>query len=484
MGDVDMTEAGIAESIAPQADVIDIPSQLLAAVGNHGGGRLVIVMGAGCSVEAPSSLPASDRCSREVWQELRDDEILGPDDCANSDDLSAVADAVYEKCGSQVELVKRLPARFRYAEPNDGTLLAAALLREGVAHHVITLNFDLTFSTALVRVGAHGDVAVLNGPEDHEHMGTHNLIYLHRNVEASDPETLVLRTAALDQQWREGWEEVVVRMALVAPIVVFAGLGTKVGALVESSQSIKQALGGSMAVVQVDIGRREDSAYADALGVSEGNFVQAGWSEFMDLLGRRVVKAYLQMLRAASRRLIDQAEVAPEDQEPLFERLVAAGLLYLGELRARWTLDPSMPYLTATQADPEHIADLLLCVALLERVVGARAAFVERGLVELSRDGHPVALIALGTGRGVSPWLAAESRLRTRPSTTVSSALRPTLGVLAHVRKRPETLAPPENIVPSRTGDNIVTGVVQFPVLELDDLRRDPTQVLALVKAA
>jgi hypothetical protein len=468
-------------------DTLPIPTEVREVAG-VGGGRLVFVLGAGCSVEPPSSLPTSKRCSRDAWQHLVDDHVLAPEDCVDPDDLSCVADAVYEKCDGQAPLVRRLPPRFRFAEPNEGSLLAAALLREGVAHHIVTLNLDLTMTSALGRVGAGADVQVIRGPEDHARMGNRNLVYLHRNIDAADPDTLVLRTADLDENWQGNWEEVVAHMALATPVVVFAGLGTPVGVLIESTRRIKEALGEVVKLVQVDVGRREDSAYAAALGITDADYVCAPWSAFMRQLGERVVKAYIQTLREACRQLIEDEGVPAEDAETSLTSLVTPGLLALGQLRARWTLDASRPYLTAGEVDDHHIADLMLAVSMLERLLGARARFMDGGLVELRRNGYLLAFVALGSGRGVSPWLTAETRLRTvRPGSTQSS-FNPTFGILAHVRSRPENVAPPDDIGPSgsniATGSSIVTGAGSFPVLHLDDLRDNPSQVDDLIKAA
>lgn len=468
-------------NVAPD---VRLPSSLLEAIGAEAGGRVVFVIGAGCSVEPPSALPASGRCSREAFQRLVDDEILEHGDCPDPGDLSAVADAVFTKCGGQRELVRRLDKRFRYAEPNEGTILVAALLREGVVQNVVTLNFDLTLSSALRRVGAVGDVEVLKGPEDHDRLGARNVVYLHRNVDAVDPESLILRTAALDDSWREDWEQVIVQMALAAPVVVFAGLGTRVGVLVESSRWIGKILEDRTTSVQVDIGARSASVYAEALGISEENYIEAGWGQFMALVGRRVVKSYIAGLRQATETILQEGGVQSEELEPLYEQLIAAGLLYLGGARASWALDDKAPYFTANQVDVELIADLMLGIAYLRRISNADATFVDDGLIELSRAGRTIALVAIGTGRGVRTWLAAEARLCARQTNRMPSALSPTLAVLAHVRDRPDGVAAPEDIVTQPSPASIIPTGPSYPLVELDALRANPDVVPELVAAA
>jgi hypothetical protein len=461
-----------------------IPSRVLEAVGDPGGGQLVLVIGAGCSIEEPSGLPDSRRCSRDLWNSLVDDGVLASGDCSDPDDLSCLADAVYAKYGSQAELVKRLPAAFRSAEPNEGSMLAAALLREGVASHVVTLNVDLTMTQAVGRLGTDAAIRIVKRPEDHDQMGKHNLVYLHRNVDAEDPNSLVLRTAALEEQWKQGWEEVVAQVALAAPVVVFAGLGTEVGVLVASALRMKQALNRTGTVAQVDIGMRDDSVYATKLGIDDEHFISAPWSEFMRRLGERVAKGHTRALENATKVLVGDHGVADEIIGPLLQRLAEEGLLYLGELRAKWTLETKAPYRSASEVPPANLADLLLAVAMLERLTGTTAHFVEDGLVELCRGGVPAAVLAVGTGLGFASWLTAEDRLRREQARHNATGLRPTFGLLAHVKNRAAAVAAPVDIVANVDAASIVTGPGAFPIFELEDLRAKPEDALALVRAA
>jgi hypothetical protein len=463
---------------------MEIPSRVLKAAGDLGGGKLVIVMGAGCSTEDPSGLPDSRSCSLEMWKQLQDNGVLESGDCVNPEDLSCLADAVYAKRGGQSELVNCLGQEFRLAAPNEGSMLAAALLREGVASNIVTLNFDLTMTHALARLGADAKISVLRRPGDHEHMGAHNLVYLHRNVEAEDPETLVLRTAALEEQWQSGWEEVIAQIALATPVVIFAGLGSEVGVLVASATRLRSSLGDSVALVQVDIGAREDSVYAAKLQIDDENFISTGWSDFMRALGMRVAQAQAGVLEQAARGLVADHGVGDEEVEPLLKRLAGAGLLYLGELRAKWALDQQKPYRNAGEINAENVGDLLLGIAMLERLTSCEACFVEDGLLELVRDGSSVALIAVASGLGIAAWATAEQRLRAAQGQHTALALHPTFGLLAHVKARPEAIAPPADIVAAKPPESIVTGPGVFPIFELEQLRSEPSEVLSLVRAA
>jgi hypothetical protein len=314
-------------------------------------------------------------------------------------------------------------------------------------------------------------------------MGKHNLIYLHRNVDAEDADTLVLRTAALEDQWKDGWEQVVAQVALAAPVVVFAGLGTEVGVLIASALRVKAALSETVAFVQVDIGTRDASPYAVKLGIDDTHFVSAGWSEFMRALGERVARAQARSLKEASELLVSNHGVGAEATDPLLDRLVSEGLLYLGTLRAKWALEQK-PYASASEVSTANLADLLLAVAMLERLTGCEAHFVDDGLIELRQEDMRPVVIAVGTGLGVASWLAAEARLRSGQTQHTATGLRPTFGLLAHVKQQLETIAAPTDIVAEADPASIVTGPGEFPIFELEKVRAEPADALTLVRAA
>ena len=156
------------------------------------------MLGAGCSHEEPTSLPPSGHLSEECHRQLVADGILDEDEVEDKSDLSAVAEAVVAKTQSQRELVDRFPPdAFRYAKPNDGYVIMAALLLEGVLADALTLNFDFALRTALGELGAGARVSTVRGPEDHTRLGTRNLIYSHCDID-SDPDSIILRTTELE----------------------------------------------------------------------------------------------------------------------------------------------------------------------------------------------------------------------------------------------------------------------------------------------
>jgi hypothetical protein len=207
----------------PEAD--PIPSELLAAAA-RADDQIVIVMGAGCSKEAPTSLPLAGELSNRIYRTLVANGVLPSDACADAGDLSAVAQAVKDKTGSQRLVVDEFPPdAFRGAQPNEGHLLLAAFLREGVVADVLSLNFDLSVSTAVAQLGGSVEVRIIKGPEEHDRFGPRNLVYLHRNIE-SPADELILRPEQLESEWSNQWEEAVARRALSGPVTVFVGLGS------------------------------------------------------------------------------------------------------------------------------------------------------------------------------------------------------------------------------------------------------------------
>jgi hypothetical protein len=85
-----------------------LPAELLQAVSSPGGGKIALIVGAGCSVEAPTSVPVAEQCSIEVHRRLLADGVLQKGDCTDPADLSVVAEAVFAKKNSQRDVVERL----------------------------------------------------------------------------------------------------------------------------------------------------------------------------------------------------------------------------------------------------------------------------------------------------------------------------------------------------------------------------------------
>lgn len=104
---------------------MDLPVELLQAISSPGGGKIALIVGAGCSVEAPTGVPVASKCSIEVHRRLLADGVLENGDCTDPTDLSAVADAVFAKKRSQRDVVDRLREQYdlKLLHPMMGTSL-------------------------------------------------------------------------------------------------------------------------------------------------------------------------------------------------------------------------------------------------------------------------------------------------------------------------------------------------------------------------
>lgn len=433
-------------------------------------------------MEAPTALPSSRACSEEAHRRLRLDGILGQD-CTAPGDLSAVADAVFLATNSQASLVARMPRQeFRAATPNDGHVLAAALLREHAIGAVLTLNFDLAFSTALANVGCRGDVTIVNGPEDHSQLTPFSLVYLHRTAN-DDPEKWILRTAALATAWKDHWEEVVARRLLSSPVIVFAGLGTPAGVLVETVSRIRASVpANGVEVFQADVVPQSASAFAAALSLSAGAYVQLGWIAFMRILALRVVADFRHEIEQASDKLVQQESWTAQDVVGVFNRLSLGDLLKLGRARAAWTLARGR-YLPAHEVVTEWMADLLLAVALLENTLSAVARLRDDGTIELQRAGIPPVTFGIAHGRGAKTWGALEAELGTLTSQSEVTH-RPARVLVSGVSGgRPTAVSPPQNIVGALSPDSIVGSIGLPELIGADELRAAPASVAAKMVA-
>jgi hypothetical protein len=460
------------------AGAIEIPTVVLAAAGQPGAGRIAFVLGAGCSFEAPTDLPLSKPLAEESHRQLVLNGVIDEVDCTDPSDLSCVADAVFTRCGRQRELVEVLPrTRMRMARPNDGSLIAAALLLEGVAHHVVVLNYDLSLPNALVQLGAEDEVHILRGPEDHAELGLSNCIFLHRSVDA-DPESWVLRTSTLNDAWKNGWEQVVAQIVLPSPVVVFAGLGTPVGVLIETVKRIRQTLPEGTASVVVDPMPRAESAYASELGLGDDRYVQAGWGAFARRVSERLVAEHEAELKNACRALHDRDGLDDEGAEDLCRRASELGLLGLGRLRAQWLLS-SRAYVPAQRMNVEHISDLLLALGTIERTLGASARLGEDGLVELWVDDRVVAVVRMGSGEGARRWSSLEQRIRSR-----QGRVPPTVAVVSGFVGPALTATPPASVVRGAAVSHSILGAEGgFSILAADDIRNDPERLREAVAA-
>ncbi len=463
---------------AEQGEEVALPPELLEAISAEAGGRVVLVIGAGTSVEAPMELPLADKCAEKAHRKLVQDGILQEGDCSHPDDLSCLADAVFNKTGAQADLVGRMPVdRFRTVTPNRGCMIAAALLREGALKSVLSLNFDLGMVSALTQIGSDNDVTVITGPADHGRMSATNLIYLHRSVDA-DFEDWVLRTEVIADGWQQGWEEVVGNLAIGGPVTIFAGLGSPAGVLIETLKRIKAAIPDEAMLLQVDPGDPDRSVMRRQVGLEHEHYLRLGWNEFMSRLGERLLARHRDELYDACRGMIEREGYEDGDPGGVCDRLTELDLIGVGEVRARWMVETRQRYLPQGGLDVELIASLLLAVALIERRTETIAKFHSDGVVEFISEGELRASLLLASGRGTRGWSSVEAGLAQPAFDRDRHLAEPRYALLGGVGVR-EQVAPPLRIVGPDDGEDaaesIIGGGNVLILKSVDDLRAEPS---------
>lgn len=456
-----------------------LPPELLHAVSERAG-RIALVIGAGCSLEQPTNLRLASHYAEDAHRQLVANGVLMDTDCATPWDLSAVASAVKAKCGEQAPMVRCLPRNdFRLAQPNDGYLLAAALLRERVIADVLTLNFDLALTHALGVLSA-SEVSVVPGPQAADQLGASMVVYLHRCVEELDLERWILTVEALTEEWQDHWEEVVARRVVACPVVVFVGLGSPAAVLTQSVTRVREALEPGQHQVYV-VDPAESTQFEAALNLAADAHHRLGWSAFMQEIANRLLIEFVSELATAGTELCTQHNWPDEVGyiQDLCTRLHSGGLVVLGKIRATWLLDTQQ--YTPDDARRSLIADLLLGVGLVERAADVSARFREDGVVELVRDGATATSLLPASGSGTLRWSALEPKVLQKIERLAATS-RPEHVLVSGVMGQPiaET-APPEDLISGDAGEDIVQGFRRPTMISVDDVRANPNIAANLV---
>lgn len=462
-------------------ELMPLPPEVLQAVASPGGGKIALVLGAGCSVEAPTNIPVSRLCSAEIYRHLVADGILQEGDCADPEDLSSLADAVFGKRNSQRDVVERLRDQYglKLATPNDGYWIAAALLCEGTISSVVTLNYDLALSTALSGLGAGMRVGVVERPEDLPNQKAVNLYYLHRNANAADVESWVLRTAALDVEWKGHWESIIANKVLAAPVVLFAGLGTPVAVLIASTKLLRAALPAITKLYLADPGDMATSKFFEALGLDAAHYIPSGWGELMEALSNRLSEEQIAKLTQAAARKIREDHLPNEDITRLLRALQRMGIVAGGRLRAYWLLYEK-PYRVFEENILGLLADLLLAIATIARVSGADAFLTEDGRVEFKRTGRTVSSFIVASGSGYRAKTAVETEVKKRRAKYFESPAAALVGGTS--ASWTTTPTPPQDIVEGdEPKDDILRGPSALPLYHIDELRNNHALIRQVV---
>ncbi len=433
---------------------LQIPADLLYAVASRDG-RISMVLGAGCSLEAPTSLKLSWQYSVEVHDALVADGVLSNGDCSDTGDLSELAEVVFARTGSQHEVVRRLPiSTFRLARANSGYLHAAALMIEGSVSCIATLNYDLALTDALRQLGAD-DVGVVAGPTDLSTFGNKAVIYLHRNVEEGDLERWILRREALETEWESSWEELVGSRISASPVLLFAGLGSPAKVLTRSVERVRGIVAEVPDVYLVD--PKPDTPFAAELSVPDGNLVCATWSIFMEHLASRVALECCKAIRSKALSIAGDNGWNHEASrcEDLIDAIEKKGLLSVGKVRAKW-LGVLGDYSGETPESTASLAYLTLVMGhlLSDEILGLRLTL--DGLVEVKLEDGSVRHVMGIHGGGVKSWAAAEQLAE---QVLVTTDPQPDVVMAGGFTGVPlGELAPPTDIVSGNIEDDIVAG--------------------------
>lgn len=421
------TEPEQSRSTVPAA----FPAEILQRITDSAGSRVVLVVGAGVSMEQPTGFKSGSHYSSEAYRRLLADGVLNDGECANPEDLSELADVVYEKFKSQTELTSRLPKNeWRTATPNLGHLNAVALLIEGALQHVITLNYDLAFQHAVSVLGNSTNITFVEGPDEHDNLGAHSVVHLHRSVNQPE-ESWVLRKSALDTEWQGQWESVIAAANLSAPVVVFVGLGSPANVLTKSVNNIASKAQSSYYLVDHD----KDSRFRIALSANLAGSIYLNWGEFMSKLAQRVTFEQLNRISEAHAQMaFVEPEMALRNSSDITMPIRDVELLKLGYLRAMWLLSTHKYLGEGDALRQKQVAHLLLATEHVATALDSSSLLIdEQGQLTLTRDGNVPVIFGLAHGGGTSAWSSISTVIRER-NNKLDPRQRTTLVVVAGAR--------------------------------------------------
>lgn len=458
-----------------------LPSDLLRATA-MGERRICLIVGAGCSKETPTGLPLSWELSQQAHTQLVADGVLVAGECLAPDDLAGLADLVFAKTNGQRQLVSRMrPERFQSAKSNEGYRLAVALMLEDVVRTVISLNYDLAVEHAISEVGAGDRISTIKEPSEWSR-GTGRLVaFLHGNIN-SDWDRLILRTCQLNDEWKDGWEQVVVQAAVAAPTCVFAGLGSSAPVLTSSLAWVRSVLTGD--VYLADPGERERSAFATELGIDAAHFIKKGWNEFVASLASRVLGEHSRCLKEVASAHAVANGIPPTDLTTTCDGLARTGMVTLGNARAQW-LHQESGYARLSDETANHpIADLLTALAAVVHKTGASIRLGPDGVVEFRNGPQVLGRLALGSGLGVLSWDALSSRVRRSLEDSATIDPLPSVVILGATNSLRSAVSPPVDIAGEIDATSVADVGREPAYLSIEEVRTDPTLIVNVWEAA
>ena len=452
---------------------MDIPAALIAALSGQAKSTISLVIGAGTSLEGPTSLKLSSEYADTAHALLVASGVIQAGDCVQPEDLSCVADAVWGRTGHHTELVARLPhVDFVNASSNIGHRTAAALLREQVIGAVLTLNYDRAMAHALSDVNVQDSVVVIAGPEQHANYGGNCVIHLHRDATAP-ADSWILRTDQLTEAWKDRWEQLMATCVAARPVVVFVGLGSPAAVLTESVKRIRKVV--KNVVVEVGPHAGGQSEFSQALQVPPENHVQAGWCAFMIEIGRVVARVQVEAIRMRFAALADPPFSA-ENAAVLVGQLRELDLLQMGAVRAAWMLSEAA-YESEVPASLDQQADLLHAIAVCQRITGLGPQLQPSdGSVEFLDPERTRLSVFPITGQG-RRRAAIEEIVHTNRRIHERRRREPVIALVTGVVGPAPTL--PGDLIAEPVDDDIVSAEQAIVLVDVDEFRVDPSKWLA-----
>lgn len=451
-----------------------IPSEILTAITRETGGGLVVVLGAGCSLESPTSLRLASEYARDGYRKLVANGRVPENADLNDEDLAAVASYCVEHAKREAlrELVPLEP--FRLAESNVGTQIVMALLREDLVRMVVTLNLDLSANNALTKVSSNSDVVVISRQDQHGAYGVRNLVYLHGNV-SEQPDLWVLTTEDLVKAETSGWHQLMAVMATAASVTLFAGMGSEANVFARSVQWIRANLPeGQTSVYLASLDDGPVSEFASSLKIDNEHYIKLGWCDLMRAIGHRACQEMTSVLLESANAVQREASwrYSNVDCTGIEQPLLRLGLIGLGQVRALWLGDDTnyLPQRGIPQQEVNRLAELLVLAAAVAIHLGTSFNVSTFGAIDFEE--RPSVLLRSG---GRFDWTALETRVRREYREAPNAHLFPRQAILAHARNRPTNNRVPLDIVDGG-GDprDVAVGDSQVTFLDFDDVLANP----------
>jgi hypothetical protein len=461
-----------------EGDIVRVPAALRAAVSGPANGRIALVLGAGCSIDPPTSRKTAGDYAALAHRRLVAENIVA-EDCCDPRDLGGLADAVFDATGSQKDLVAILKPELVNAAPNDGHKIAAALLGEQIVGLILTLNFDRAIDSAVATMAHGSPVTIVHSVEDLSERTRFGVIYLHGDVEAREDEW-ILRTAQINASWNDTWQQYVVVDLALTPNVVFAGLGSPTPVISETVLKVKGALPAGKKIYQVDKMDSARNLLAQKLEVAPDDYVISCWTGFMRALGDIVAREVLNKMSDRHPSFCVDNNHAVEDIDMVMAAL-PSDILSLGKLRAAWFMERT-EYKAFHNTNLDHLVDIVRALAMALEIVGAAECVLVEDGMEFRKDGRIIFRVFSCSGAGTAYWAKIEGEMQSRVQKFRRSDKTSPVVFLVTAVEFDQATSVPENIVPKRNTDEVTASPRDFPYFSATMLKNNPKMLTDVMR--